>query len=36
MLRERCYLNIQIERNLDSSLNHSSPTYSLKADLSSD
>ena len=35
MLRERCYLNIQIERNLDSSLNHSSPTYSIKADLSS-
>ncbi|CAF3378706.1 unnamed protein product [Rotaria sp. Silwood1] len=35
MLRERCYLNIHIERNLDSSLNHSSPTYSVKADLSS-
>jgi len=35
MLRERCYLNIHIERNLDSSLNHSSPTYSIKADLSS-
>jgi vacuolar protein sorting-associated protein 13D len=35
MLRERAYLNIQIERNLDSSLNHLSPTYSIKADLSS-
>ncbi|CAF2761002.1 unnamed protein product [Rotaria sp. Silwood2] len=35
MLRERCYLNIHVERNLDSSLNHSSPTYSIKADLSS-
>ncbi|CAF3567800.1 unnamed protein product [Adineta steineri] len=33
MLRERCYFNIHIERNLDSSLNHSSPTYSIKADL---
>ncbi|CAF0865083.1 unnamed protein product [Adineta ricciae] len=35
MLRERCYLNIQVERNLDSSLNHASATYSVKADLSS-
>ena len=35
MLRERSYLNIQVERNLDSSLNHASPTYSVKADLSS-
>lgn len=35
MLRERCYLNIHIERNLDNSLNHASPTYSCKADLSS-
>ncbi len=35
MLRERCYLNIHVERNLDNSLNHSSPNYSVKADLSS-
>lgn len=35
MLRERCYLNIHIERNLDSSLSHASPTYTVKADLSS-
>ncbi|CAF1602704.1 unnamed protein product [Rotaria magnacalcarata] len=35
MLRESCYLNIHVERNLDNSLNHASPTYSVKADLSS-
>ena len=33
MLRECCYFNIHIERNLDNSLNHSSPHYSIKIDL---
>ena len=35
MLRERCHLNIQIERNLDNSLDRTSPNFSIKADLSS-
>lgn len=35
MLRKSCCFKLHIERNLDSSSNHDSPTYSVKADLSS-